>query len=199
MTEVTSITDQPTPTSEAPDIREPLKTPTIHDPLHGSAMAFEREGANVWVYTWLDPDGHLPEHFHPVTEERWASLEGTVRVKLDGTWRDLVPADGPVIVAPGVPHELRNESGQQVYLRCEVIPGGRLEEFLTEASWAAQQGFFNAHNLPRSLRGLLWIADFADRFSGETVMTSPPPALQRRLLPPLARIARRRAARGRSA
>jgi len=197
MTETTSTSPAPeaqeaAQAQQAP--RESQKTPTVHDPVHRTAYAFEREGENAWVYTWMDPGGHLPEHSHPVTEERWASLDGTVRVKLNGTWRDLVPADGPVVVAPGDRHELRNDSGRQVYLRCEVIPGGRLEEFLTESSWAAQEGLFNAHNLPRNLRGALWVAEFADRFRDETVMCSPPPALQRLIVPPIARLARRRKA-----
>lgn len=193
MTEGTSTTEQTRGMTATP---APDKTPTVRDPLHRTAYAFEREGANAWVYTWMDPGGHLPEHFHPATEERWASIDGSVRVKLSGTWRDLTPADGPAIVAPGDRHELRNDSGRQVYLRCEVIPGGRLEEFLTESSWAAQQGYLTAHNLPRNLRGALWAADFAERFMDETVMCSPPPALQRLILPPLARLARKRRTRG---
>ncbi len=189
MTEVTSTTDQ---TAGGKTTPLPDKTPTVRDPLHRTAYAFEREGENAWVYTWMEAGGHLPEHFHPSTEERWASIDGTVRVKLNGVWRDLTPADGPAIVAPGDRHALRNDSGRQVYLRCEVIPAGRLEEFLTESSWAAQQGYFTKHNLPASVRGALWAADFAQRFMDETVMCSPPPTLQRLILPPLARLARRR-------
>lgn len=192
MSDLTSTSQQQTRARQP--AREPLKTPTVRDPLHRTAYAFEREGENVWVYTWMDPGGHLPEHFHPVTEERWASLDGTVRVRLNGTWRDMSPADGPAVVAPGDRHELRNDGDRQAYLRCEVIPGGRLEDFLTESAWAAQQGLLTARNLPRNLRGLLWAADFAGRFMDETVVTSPPPALQRVLLPPLARLARKRGA-----
>jgi hypothetical protein len=189
MTDITSTPDQQ---SQEPPTSRPQRTPTVRDPLHGTAYAFDWEGPNLWVYTWMDPGGHLPEHFHPATEERWASLDGTVRVKLRGTWRELVPADGPVVVAPNDRHELRNDNGRQAYLRCEVIPGGRLVEFLTESSWAVQQGLLGAHDLPRGLRGLLWAADFAERHMDETVMCSPPPALQRLVLPPLAKLARRR-------
>lgn len=198
MTDVTSTADQQAreessiPGRQAQSAPSPEKAPTVRDPLHRTAYAFERDGANAWVYTWMDPGGHLPEHFHPVTEERWSALDGNVRVKLNGSWRDLTPADGPVVVAPNDRHELRNDSGHQAYLCCEVIPAGRLEEFLTESAWAAQQGFFTAHNLPRSLRGLLWAADFAERHRDETVMCLPPPALQRLMLPPVAWLARRR-------
>jgi mannose-6-phosphate isomerase-like protein (cupin superfamily) len=162
----------------------------VHDPIHRVSYAFRREGDVLWVESWLEDGGHLPEHFHPSLEERWETVEGSARVKLDGVWRDLVPEDGPVVVAPNVRHELKNESGRQAHLRTEVIPGGRLDEFLTESARAARDGLYNDRNLPTSFRGATWLADFALRFRDETVMTSPPPALQRIVLPVLARLGR---------
>jgi hypothetical protein len=76
-------------------------------------------------------------------------------------------------------------------MRTRVTPAGRLEDFLTESARAARDGLYNARNMPTGFRGATWLADFALRFRDETVMTSPPPALQRLLLPPLARLARR--------
>ena len=165
-------------------------TATVHDPIHKASYAFVREGENVWVYTWLEEGGHLPEHFHPSFDEYWESLDGKVRARVDGAWRDLVPEDGPVHVARNVAHELKNECGRQVRLRCEVKPGGRLEEFLTESARAASEGLYNSRNLPTSWRGAVWLADFAMRFRDETVVTSPPPAVQRVLLPLVACFAR---------
>jgi quercetin dioxygenase-like cupin family protein len=162
----------------------------VHDPIHKVSYTFEREGENLWVHTWLEDGGHLPEHFHPTLEEHWETLEGKARVKLDGAWRDLVPEDGPVLVARNVRHELKNESGSEARLRTKVIPAGRLEEFLTESAQAAREGLYNARNLPTSFRGATWLAEFALRFRDETVMTSPPPALQRILLPVIARLSR---------
>ena len=115
-------------------------------------------------------------------------LDGVMRLKLDGTWRDLRPADGPVVVARGVRHELRNTSGRQAHLRTEVVPAGGLEEFLTEAAQAGREGLYDRRGLPRSVRGAGWIARFALRFRHETVMCSPPPAVQRVVLPLLARL-----------
>jgi hypothetical protein len=163
----------------------------VSDPIHRVSYSFRREGGNLWVYTWLEDSGHLPEHFHPSLEERWETLAGTVRVKLDGAWRDLAPEHGPVVVGRGVRHELKNTSGRQARLRTEVIPAGRLEDFLVESAWAAREGLYNARNLPTSLRGAGWLAEFALRFRDETVMCSPPPALQRLVLPLMARLARR--------
>jgi mannose-6-phosphate isomerase-like protein (cupin superfamily) len=162
-----------------------------HDPIHRVSMAFQHEGDRLWVFTWLDPGGHLPEHFHPTLEERWEVLEGTARVKVDGKWRELTADDDPVLVTHGVRHELRNTSTGQARLRTEVTPPGRLEEFLTESARAAREGLYNARNLPTGLRGAAWVSEFALRFSDETVMCSPPPALQRVLLPAVARLTRR--------
>lgn len=160
----------------------------VEDPIHRVSYSFRRENSDLWVYTWLEDRGHLPEHYHPSLEEHWETLEGSARVRIDGAWRDLVPADGPIVVAPGVRHELKNDSGRVARLRARVTPAGRLEEFLTESARAAREGLYNARNLPTSFRGATWIADFALRFQDETVMTSPPPALQRLVLPLLARL-----------
>jgi mannose-6-phosphate isomerase-like protein (cupin superfamily) len=163
----------------------------VYDPIHRISYSFRREGANLWVYSWLEDGSQLPEHFHPSLEEHWETLDGTARVKLDGNWRDLVPADGPVCVRPGIRHELRNESGGTIRMRTEVSPAGRLEEFLTESAWAAREGLYNSRNMPTGLRGAAWLGNFALSFRDETVMTSPPPALQRVMLPLLARLSRR--------
>lgn len=162
----------------------------VDDPIHRVAYGFEPGDGHLWVHTWFEDGGHLPEHFHPSLEEHWEVVEGTARVKLAGRWRDLRPDHGPVHVAPNVRHELRNESGGPLYARSRVIPGGRLEEFLTEASRAARDGLYNERNLPTSFKGALWLAKFAHRFRDETVMCSPPPAVQRIVLPVVARLAR---------
>jgi quercetin dioxygenase-like cupin family protein len=162
----------------------------VIDPIHHVAFGFEPGDGCIWAHTWFEPGGYLPEHFHPSLEEHWEAVEGTLRGKVDGTWHELTPEDGPVVIAPNVRHAVSNDSGRPAHGLAKVIPGGRLEEFLTEASLAAQQGLFNERNLPTSLKGALWLAKFAYRFRDETVMVSPPPALQRILLPPIARLAR---------
>jgi mannose-6-phosphate isomerase-like protein (cupin superfamily) len=165
-------------------------TERIEDPVHRVSYAFERDGEDLWVYTWMEEGAHLPEHFHPSLDEHWETLEGAARVKLAGAWRDLTPEDGPVHVGRGVRHELRNESGREARLRSRVVPGGRLQEFLEETARAARDGLYNKRNLPTSWRGAVWVADLAQRYRDETVMCSPPPAVQRVFTPLLARFAR---------
>jgi quercetin dioxygenase-like cupin family protein len=165
-------------------------TGELSDPVHRVSYSFQPDGPNLWVFTWMDPGAHLPEHFHPSYEEVWEALDGTARVKLDGKWRDLRPEHGPVIIARNVRHELSNESGSQVRLRTEVKPAGRLEEFLRETARAAQEGLYNARNMPTSLRGALWAARLAQSFRDDTVMTFPPPSVQRVVVPLFARLGR---------
>lgn len=162
----------------------------VHDPIHRASFGFEPGDGCIWVHTWFEPGGNLPEHFHPSLEEHWQAVEGTLRAKVDGTWSDVRPEDGPVVVGRNVRHALKNESGLPAHGLSRVVPGGRLEEFLTEASRAAREGLFNEKNMPTSWRGAVWIAKFAYRFRDETVMCSPPPALQRIVLPPIARLAK---------
>ena len=166
------------------------ETERIHDPIHRVSYTFERDGENMWVYTRFEDGAHLPEHFHPNSEERWAALDGTLRVKLDGKWRDLTPEDGPVAVLPNIRHELKNESGRTVEGRTECIPALNLDGFLTETARAAREGLYNRHNLPTGWRGAVWAAGLMRRFRDETVVTSPPPAVQRVFSALLARFAR---------
>jgi quercetin dioxygenase-like cupin family protein len=155
----------------------------IHDPIHGASYSFSRQGDTLRVETWLADGGHLPEHFHPTLDETWQVLEGEVRFKLDGVWCDIVPPDGAQSVPRNMRHELKNSSGRRAHLVATATPPGGLEEFLTESARAAQEGLFDARNLPTSWRGAMWVAEFAYRFRNETVMCSPPPSLQRAVLP----------------
>jgi quercetin dioxygenase-like cupin family protein len=167
-----------------------VSSPTIHDPIHHVAHAFEREGENLWVHCWFAPGAHLPEHYHPTLEEHWEVLDGTIQLKLEGRWRWLTVQDGRVCVAREARHEVRNLSRRPAKARAKVLPAGHLEEFLTDAAQAAHDGVFTAGGLPTSLRNAVWIAALAQRHRHETVMTFPPPALQRIVLPILARFAR---------
>jgi quercetin dioxygenase-like cupin family protein len=124
-----------------------------HDPVHRVSMAFERESdERLWVHTWLEPGGHLPEHFHPSLDEDWEVVEGTARVKLDGAWHELTAADGSLLVGRGVRHELRNESGAPARLRTLVTPAGRLEEFLRERVGRAGGALRRAQPADRAAR-----------------------------------------------
>jgi quercetin dioxygenase-like cupin family protein len=164
-----------------------MNEPTV-DPVHGVRYRFEHAGDDLLlVETWMEPNGGLPKHYHPIQEEIWRVDDGEVDFHLDGEWRTLRPADGKVVVKPGVVHGLRNRSGALAHLGTEVRPPMDLEEFLTESARAAREGLFMKGGIPRSWRGAKWAAAFLAKHEEQTVMTFPPRFAQR-MMKPLARL-----------
>jgi mannose-6-phosphate isomerase-like protein (cupin superfamily) len=164
-----------------------MNEPTTRDPAHRVSYAFEPDGDDLWVYTWLEPGGKLPEHFHPVQEERWEVLEGRARIQVGAAKPVITPADGPQIVAPGVKHSVESVGDEVARLRCHVLPAGDLQEFLEDSSEAAREGLVMRGGIPRGLRGARWGARFIKRHRAETVMTFPPRFAQNALIALLAR------------
>jgi quercetin dioxygenase-like cupin family protein len=159
----------------------------IRDPVSGVRYAFEPDGENLIVYTWLEPGGALPPHMHPQQEERWSVIEGKARFQLGNEKRVIGPEDGEMVVRPNTKHALWSVSDSEARLKAVVIPALRLQAFLEEAAAAGQEGLFTSRGLPRGLRGARWAASFLKRYRDETVMLSPPPLLQRPLIALLAR------------
>lgn len=160
---------------------------SIHDPVHGARYAFEPRGDDLVVECWLEPGGGLPEHYHPIQEERWSVVDGQVRFGYAASKRVIDPGDGEITVPPGTRHSLKNESGREARLRCYVTPALHLEEFLTDSATAAREGLFAKGGIPKSLRGARWAAGFLKRHRAETVMTFPPQFAQRAMIALLAR------------
>ena len=154
----------------------------IRDPVHRARYAFEPDGDNVFVDTWLEPGGGLPPHFHPRQEERWSVLEGEVRFQLGKDKRVLRPADGEVIVAPGTVHGLESISNVDAHLRCHAIPALGLQSFLEDSAAAAREGLFMKGGIPKSLRGARWAARFLKQHREDVVMTFPPRFVQSALI-----------------
>jgi quercetin dioxygenase-like cupin family protein len=155
------------------------QTPTqTHDPVHGARYAFEPDGENLWVDTWLEPGGALPPHIHPHQEERWSVVEGEVRFQLGKDKRVIGPQDGVMIVRPGTKHGLTSSSDHEVHLRCHVIPARDLQAFLEESAEAARDGLFMRGGIPKNLRGARWAARFLKRHREDVVMTFPPRFVQ---------------------
>ncbi len=161
--------------------------PATHDPVHRVSYAFEPDGDNLWVYTWLEPGGKLPEHFHPRQEERWEVLEGRARIQVGDAKPIVEPADGPQVVHPNVKHAIASASDEVALLRCHVLPAYDLQAFLEDSAQAARDGLIMRGGIPRGLRGARWGAQFVKRHREDTVMTFPPPIAQSIMIALLAR------------
>lgn len=162
-------------------------TSQIRDSVSRVRMSFERQGENLIVECWVEPDGSLPAHYHPHQEERWLVVEGNVNFRLGHGERVIGPADGEVVVPPGTVHGVESVDDREAHLRCLVVPALRLQEFLEESTRAGSEGLFTATGRPRGLRGTRWAARFLKRYRDETVFVSPPQLVQRTLFKLFAR------------
>jgi quercetin dioxygenase-like cupin family protein len=163
----------------------------VEDPVLRQRYRFSRDGEVLLVEVWAEPGSSVPEHFHPRLEERWEVVEGEVTFRVAGDARRAGPGDR-LAAPPGVPHSFENTGSEPAYLRVEVEPPLMLQEFLEEAAELNRTGGFTDRGIPKGPRALLRAADFTERYRDTAVLTFPPPAMQRLVFPPLARLARRR-------
>lgn len=148
------------------------------DPVHRARYAFQPDGENLVVETWLEPGGGLPPHLHPRQEERWSVVEGEVRFQLGNHKRVLRPEDGEVVVPPNTKHAVMSSTDREAHLRCQVIPALELRSFLEDSAATAREGLFMRGGIPKSLRGARWAARFLKRHRDDVVMTFPPRFVQ---------------------
>jgi quercetin dioxygenase-like cupin family protein len=160
---------------------------SVNDPVHRARYSFTPDGENLIVECWIGARGRLPEHLHPRQEERWSVIRGRIRFGLGDTKREIGPADGEMVVAPGTKHSLQSVSDEEAHLRCHVRPALELQSFLEESSAAAQQGLFMRGGVPRNLRGARWAALFLKRYRADVVMSFPPRPVQSAMIALLGR------------
>jgi oxalate decarboxylase/phosphoglucose isomerase-like protein (cupin superfamily) len=142
---------------------------------------------------WVDPGGDVPPHFHPAQEERFEVVAGRVRFRT-GRARAVHGPGDRVTAPPRVVHAFENIGNEEAHLRVEVVPALHLQDTLEEAAALARAGKYTRRGIPKGFRAAIEMADFVERHGDETVLVSPPRFLQRLLLAPLARLARRRRA-----
>jgi len=159
----------------------------VRDPVHRARYSFERQGDNMLVDCWIEPGGGLPEHLHPVQEERWSVVDGRIRFGLGDTKREIGPEDGDMLVRPGTKHSLTSVTGEDAHLRCLVLPAGHLQDFLEDSARAAREGLFMRGGIPRNLRGARWAARFLKQHRDDVVMTFPPRPVQSAMIALLGR------------
>jgi quercetin dioxygenase-like cupin family protein len=149
-----------------------------YDPVHGARYAFQPDGENLIVETWLEPGGALPPHIHPSQEEHWSVVEGEVQFQLGSGKRVLRPEDGEVLVGPGMKHAVTGSSDREAHLRCRVVPARDLQSFLEDSAAAAREGLFMRGGIPKNLRGARWAARFLKQYRDDVVLTFPPRFVQ---------------------
>jgi mannose-6-phosphate isomerase-like protein (cupin superfamily) len=99
----------------------------IQNPLSGERITFRRPAAEtngepLAIDLELSPDRHVPGmHVHPIQEERFEVVKGTMRFKLGG--KPVIARAGDVVVVPpGVRHKIANGGDEKAHVRVEVRP-----------------------------------------------------------------------------
>jgi mannose-6-phosphate isomerase-like protein (cupin superfamily) len=167
---------------------------TLENPASGERITFRETAATTdgeLVAIDLElPGGRRvpgPLHVHPLQEERFEVVKGTMRFRVG---RERVEA-GPgevVVVAAGVPHDFANAGGTDAVVRVEVRPALQMERLFETAVSLARNGRTTRGGVPKPLE----LALFTREFEREVRAAFPPRWVQRLALAPLAWIARGR-------
>lgn len=173
----------------------------VEDPVLRQRYSFQRDadaggGEVLHVELWVDPGGGVTPHVHPAMEERFHVLSGRPSFLAGHAWSTAAPGD-EVVVPAGLRHAYRNDGPEVAHIRCDARPPSSLQEFLEEVAVLSQRGLISRRGLPTRPNALLQAAALAERHRDMAVLLfppMPPPFVQRLLFPPLARLARRRAA-----
>jgi quercetin dioxygenase-like cupin family protein len=171
----------------------------VEDPVLRQRFSFERttdeDGGEVLrIEVWVDPGGGVTPHIHPSMEERFEVLGGHPSFLAGRKWQTASP--GEVVVVPaGARHAYRNTGDEIAHMVCEARPPSTLQEFLEDTAALSRAGKITRHGIPKGLSALLLGAVLAHSYRDMAVLLfppMPPPALQRLLFGPLARLGERR-------
>jgi quercetin dioxygenase-like cupin family protein len=135
----------------------------------------------------LDPNGRVPGgHVHPVQQESFHVLEGTVKFRKG--LRTVVARPGDtVVVPPGAFHHFANAGDEPALVRVQVEPALRMEHLFETVAALASEGRTLRSGMPKPLD----LAVFMREFERE-VRAPVAPGLVRAVMAPLARMAVRR-------
>jgi mannose-6-phosphate isomerase-like protein (cupin superfamily) len=167
---------------------------TLENPASGERItlrqtAADTDGELLAIDLELPAGRRVPGglHIHPLQEERFEVVEGTMRFRMGG--EQVVAGPGQVVVVPpGVKHDFANAGDEQALVRVEVRPALKMEQLFETAVGLAQQGRTMLGGIPRPLSLALFVQEFED----EVQAAFPPRWLQRLVLGPLAWLARSR-------
>ena len=167
----------------------------IEDPVLRQRFRFgEPVDDTLDVEVWVDPGGGVTPHIHPVVEERFEILEGRPSFLAGRTWQ-VAPPGETIVVPPGLRHAYRNKTDGVVHMVCHATPPSTLQPFLEDAAALSRAGKITRQGLPTSFDALLQAAVVVERCRDMVTLLFPPlppPAVQRVVIPLLARLGERR-------
>jgi quercetin dioxygenase-like cupin family protein len=168
---------------------------TLENPVTGERFTFTdtaatTDGELLAFELALRPGGAVPiPHVHPIQTERFEVVSGLMRFRV-GLRRRLAGPGDVLEIAPGVLHGFANAGDEEARVRVEVRPALAMESMFAEVIALAEAGRMTRRGLPRSPLELALLARTYDQEAHAPFLSV---TVQRALLAPLVRAARRRA------
>lgn len=166
---------------------------TIQNTMTGERAVFrstrhETRGALLEADYYLRAGGYVAAaHVHPLQEESFEVLSGSVRIRIGNREIQAVPGR-TYVVPPGTAHRIVNHTSAQAHLYSTLRPAMRSDELLQTMWGLASDGRTNRWGIPN----LLQAAVTGTELRGELYLAGVPLWLQDlvfRLLAPLGRAA----------
>jgi quercetin dioxygenase-like cupin family protein len=169
-----------------------FKGQVLDSPVSGERFIFhttaaDSAGALLVFDLVVDPHGRVPGgHVHPVQQESFEVLRGTMRFR--GGLRSLVARPGDtVVVPPGSFHQFANAGEEPALVRVRVEPALRMEQLYETVASLAREGRTLPSGMPKPLDLALFMREFE-----QEVRAPVAPGLVRAVMAPLAMVAARR-------
>jgi quercetin dioxygenase-like cupin family protein len=166
---------------------EELYNPVLHDRIIYRKTARDTNGELMRVDLYVSPRGGNPLHVHPLQEEYFKAISGTLGVQVGDEYRWL--EDGEEAVVPlGTPHRWWNDSDQEeAHVLAELRPALNSETFFQTGYGLARDGKTDENGAPNLLQQAVTLTGIN---KGEIYLASPPVAVQKALLAVLAPVGR---------
>jgi len=160
----------------------------IYNPVQGDWIVFretarDTNGELMSGELIVSPHGSNPLHFHPIQEEHFKVLSGTLGVQVGDEQRSLGEGE-EALVPPGTPHGWYNKAGQEeVRVLVELRPALNTEIFFETLYGLARDGRTDENGVPNLLQQSVTLTGIN---KGEIYLAWPPIAVQKVLLAALA-------------
>jgi len=165
---------------------EEIYNPVQHDRVVYRKTAQDTEGALLRLELFVSPRGSNPLHVHPLQEEYFKTVSGTLGVQVGEERRRLGEGE-EAVVAPATPHRWWNDADEEAHVLVELRPALNSEIFFETAYGLARDGKTDENGVPNLLQQAVTLNGVN---KGEIYLAWPPTPVQKVFLAALAPVGR---------
>ena len=156
-------------------VGDTIENPVTRERLVFTATSAETGGEYVRFECFVEPSGFVAAaHLHPLQEELFEIVEGSITFKVNGQELPTRPGDR-VLVPARTRHQFWNAGERTARFMCEVRPALQFERLIETMFSLAQDGKTSAHGMPNPLR----LAVIAHAHFDTVRLPFPPAAVQK--------------------